>query len=386
MTDLDSTTALICAVLRGEAPAWPGGVSPDEASRFLAAARFHGVAPLLSEAFRDAAAFGSWPADVIAACRQRALDGAAYELSHRVEIARVLEALATADAGALVLKGGALAYTHYPNPTLRPRADTDLLIRPDRRRETDAALNELGYTKSIANDGDLISHQANWSRTDRFGAEHYLDVHWRINNSPILAKTLSYEELAERSVAIPGLAPRAIGLGSVDSLLFACIHLAGHANAPYYIDGVPHAAGDRLIWLYDIHLLVSAMSPGELEVFVAMARARAVKAISLEAWGTAGARLGTVVPQDVLIEFTTSGPAEASKRYLSGGHAQQMLGDFLALDNWRARSRWLTQQVLPSAEYMHVKYRESATTWLPLLYVRRGIAAIWRVLSRTRAG
>ena len=62
-------------------------------------------------------------------CPARELKGeSAIELLRKHELVRVLEALARAEVATLLLKGTALAYSLYPAPTLRPRADTDVLI------------------------------------------------------------------------------------------------------------------------------------------------------------------------------------------------------------------------------------------------------------------
>ncbi len=44
------------------------------------------------------------------------------------ELVAVLAALAEAGVETLLLKGTPLAYTHYPEPALRTRCDTDVLI------------------------------------------------------------------------------------------------------------------------------------------------------------------------------------------------------------------------------------------------------------------
>ncbi len=87
----------------------------------------------------------------------------------------------------------------------------------------------------------------------------------------MLAAALDYGELAARAVPLPALGRNAHAIAPVHALLLACIHRAGHANAPYHVDGIASPEGDRLIWLYDIHLLVGGMSAGELDEFVALA-------------------------------------------------------------------------------------------------------------------
>jgi hypothetical protein len=371
---------LICAVLRQEAAAWNGDDDAAAIALFLDLGRYHGVLPLMDAAFRRRNDAGTWPREILSACGKAARDQAMFELAHRVEIVRVLAALASAGVAPLVLKGAALACSHYPSAPLRPRADTDLLIPPDQRRQTDLALTRLGYAKDAGVEGRFISHQATWSRSDNLGATHHLDIHWRINNSQILAKALDYEELVARAAPLPALGRNARALAPVHALLFACIHRTGHANAPYYVDGIAHLGGDRLIWLYDMHLLVGRMAAADLDDFAALANAKQIKAICAEALLRARACFATPIPSHVIAMLHEPGALEASARYLSGGRARQMLGDFLALERWSDRGGWAKELAFPSAGYMRSKYSDAAGTWLPILYARRALTGMARLI------
>ncbi len=76
------------------------------------------------------------------------------------ELREVLAALAGAGLPVLLLKGAALAYTLYPEPHLRERCDTDLLL-PSRDEAERAwrVLQTLGYQRPNAVSGDLIVHE-----------------------------------------------------------------------------------------------------------------------------------------------------------------------------------------------------------------------------------
>lgn len=126
-------------------------------------------------------------------------------------------------------------------------------------------------------------YQALWSRPDASGGHHYLDVHWRLNNAQVLAQVLAWPELAARSTPLPALGASARALAPVDALLLACIHRAGHAGETAQIGDIVRQGSDRLIWLYDIHLLIGGMSAAELDAFVELAAARQVRAICLNA-------------------------------------------------------------------------------------------------------
>jgi hypothetical protein len=378
---------LLCALLRGEAPAWPA--DPPDVEVFLREARYHGVMPLLDAHFRTwvpaPQVEDRWPDAIRRACRDDALLQSMRELVYRTELASVLAELAKAGIAPLILKGAALAHSHYPSPALRPRGDADLLIPESQLPPTAAVLDRLGYARGQGVTGALISYEANWSRDTAAGITHNLDVHWRINNSQILAKLLTYDELAARAASVPALGPHARALCPVHALLLACMHRAGHANAPYYSDGRAHLGGDRLIWLWDIHLLVTRMSDDELAEFVALATAKRLKAICLDALDACIERFATPVAPSVLAGLAHVGRTEPSARYLSGGRTRQMIGDFLALDGAVQRARWLKELAFPPAEYMRGKYPDAATHWLPVLYARRGLHGLWR-LAAGRAG
>ena len=375
---------LICAIIRHEPTLWIGGADEGAISRFLAAARDHGVLPLLGAAFARGHDFDSWPQKIPAICHASLLVGTLLAAAQRVEVVRVLDALASAGVRPLLLKGIALASRHYPDPALRPRADTDLLIPPNRRDDVARVLAQIGYTESTGIKGDFVSYQSTWSREDERGVASHLDVHWRINNSQILAKLMSYQELAARSVPLPAVGPYARALADVDALLFACIHRTGHANAPYQVPVADEPTGDRLIWLYDIHLLFSRMSAPEQEEFAERAAEKRIRAICRDALQRSAECFGTPIPARVREALGAPSPVEASARYFSGGPLRQMVGDFVALESWRDRRTWLRETAFPPVDYMRRKYPDSPRGWLPLLYARRGWGGIaQRVRSRS---
>jgi hypothetical protein len=377
---MTSAEDLICATLRGEAPEWPDGNDEAAAARFIGSLRFHGMTALFGAALAGSARGEGWPASVAQWCREQNIAQAVVEMSARAELARVLKACAEARIRPLLLKGAALAYSHYPNPVLRPRGDVDLLVPQFARQAAETTLRRLGYVEALQVAGEFASYQAGWSYRDTLGVDHEIDLHWRIHNSQLLSRLLDYEELVSRAQPLPELAPHALAPSPVHALLFACLHRAGHRSAPVYLDGAAHAAGDRLIWLYDVHLLVSRMSADELEEFAALAERKQMRAICRDALLRCVEGFHTRVPGRVLERLSWSGPVEPSERYCSGGRKRQAAEDLLALGSVAARARWLGEQAFPSAAYMHHKYDGSPVSWLPVLYARRLLSGAWKML------
>lgn len=373
---------LICALLRDESAGWPGADAAGEADEFLSRAEYHGVLPLLDDRFRRAVIAGLWPEAIRQRCRADALSWVAWDLAHRHQVARLLARLRDSGVTPLVLKGGALAYTLYQHPGLRPRGDIDILIARADKGRSEKALCDLGYARHGVSMGEAIAQESTWNLVDHLGASHDVDLHWRANNSPRLAKLLGYEEMTADAIGVPELGPDAFTPRPVHALLFACIHRAGHAHAPIFMNGVRHSAKERLIWLYDIHLLASRMTTAELEEIVALALQKRMTGIVLEALAQCEVCFRFEFPPGMASELSRSNANEPSARFLGGGRMRQMAGDLLALDGVGTRLRWLREFAFPSAEYMRKKYPEAIPTWLLLLYARRAFEGVFKLWGR----
>jgi hypothetical protein len=367
----------MCALLRGESVAWPTSKDSEFDARFRDYADYHGVAPLLSRQ----ASLTPPCADRVnePRCLARELkDDAAIELARKHELVRVLSALAESGVTALLLKGAALAYSIYPSPALRPRVDTDLLIRSADRQVTARTLSELGYEKPNAISGERVTYQCGYVMRDRFGIDHVLDMHWRINNTQLFSRALDYEELSARSVPLAALGEHARGLARADALLLACMHRAHHLHSPYWVDGVPNSGGDRLIWLYDIHLLIDAMSPAELAEFARLAEDKRMRAICSDGLLRARGCFGTRIPEEILLSMARAGTTELSAAHLRAGGMWHLLTELRSLPRWKDRITLLAEHLFPPQDYMLEKYAVSNRAWLPMLYLQRGIYGAWK--------
>src|SRR5262249_30661127 len=140
----DDTATLVATVLRGDMSSLPRVKDDAGASAFLEAAAHHDVEPLLRRVLQANDGWSMMPSLIQTALDARARREAAVEGLRYREVTRVLGSLRKAGVTALVLKGGALAYTHYPAPYLRPRGDTDLLVKPEDRAKAREALGDLG--------------------------------------------------------------------------------------------------------------------------------------------------------------------------------------------------------------------------------------------------
>jgi hypothetical protein len=356
--------SLICSILRGERVRWP---EDADAGAFLALAQEHGAQPLLYYSLRQSGMLAEWPQPIADALKAELVRQVTRDLLSERELPRVLEALASAGVQPLLLKGTPLSVTHYPEAGLRPRTDTDLLIDREQLPALEAALVPLGYAAANAVSGDLVSHQR------MYEGRLTLDVHWKLFNPALLAGLLPLQELRERAVAVPQLGPRARALCPAHALLHACIHRAGH-----------HALqSDRLIWLYDIHLLAQAMNAAEFEDFARIAADIGVRTLCLAGLEAARGCFHTNVFEDIArrLLHVPAAASEPSALFLRPGLSRLDLwkSDFRHLRG-RDRLRLVREHLLPPAGYMLRKYNTTSRLALPALYIRRALSGAWRLL------
>ena len=354
---------LLASALRGHPCRWPADGRPELDATVLDAAGWHGISPLLTHCLRRSGPPPGWPASVLAGLTDDARAQAVQEPLVRAELRRVLDALWDSGVRPVVVKGAHLAYSHYSNPCLRPRGDTDLFIEKADREPTRSVLEQLGYRPSAFVSGELVSHQFRYERADSLGLLHAYDVHWKLANQQVFADLLPFDEVADAALPIGRLGIRATGPTSGHALLLACIHRVAH-----------HRNATHLIWLYDMRVLVRSMDDAELEGVAQLARHKQVTAVVADGLDLARARVGARVPSGLLEELRRgSGVAERSAVFLEGGQRKinELFSDLSCLSSWSDRLRLLREHGFPPASYMRDTYGVTGSGALPVLYAYR---------------
>ncbi|MEM6575545.1 MAG: nucleotidyltransferase family protein [Pseudomonadota bacterium] len=277
------------------------------------------------------------------------------------------EALAALEAP-LVLKGAALNTWLYPDPTLRPVGDLDILINSADREAACDALLALGYHPELAVDGDLVMTQQRFTLDNHHGPTCHLDLHWQSSNRSELAAALSYDVLINLSEeASPGLRV----LTPAAAWLHAAAHLLGH-----------HADRPAMKWLLDLHLIWELMSPSQRSHLVALATRRGLAPIASATLELCSETLGTRFSETARHRLL-AGARQRTRHYVSG--RSTLLQDLRALPRFRPRLRYLRQLLFPSRRFMDAR----GFGGHPLGYLRRlagGFAkALTRALDRGRA-
>ena len=358
---------LLTAILRGEATEWPAA-RPDAELRFLESALYHGVEPLVAWRLRGVGAFERWPATIRTGLRSAAARQAMVEELLHDELSDILMRLAETGIHPLVMKGAGLAYTHYVHPCLRPRSDTDLLIRAADTIAAIRVLESRGYARPNRTSGELVSYQSPFVKTDRHGVRHVYDLHWKIANPQLFADFLLFDELEADAIPVVALGTHARTLGHVHALLLACVHRVAH-----------HHDADQLIWLYDIHLLASGIDQRQAHEFARWAADKRVAAICAASVARAQQEFNTGLDVELLDKLRATGD-EPSRGYLRHRRRQVeiLASDLGALPRWRSRLQLLRELAFPPAPYMLDTYGVSSLALLPPLYIHRLVRGIGR--------
>lgn len=343
-------------------PRRPAPTRPATWDRWCALARSQGVMTLLL-ARRPRHGKGGSEALRAAAVR---------DLLQTEEDRRVLSALGDAGLRPLVLKGAALAHWLYPEPWLRPREDTDLLLPADEYDRAGRVLEGLGYRRLPVVDGALVMGQALYHRPDARGGGFVVDLHRRVCNLQAFARRLDHRVLAPRARPLPALGPAARGLAPADALLHACLHLLAH-----------HRDQRRLIWLYDIHLLAAGLDDEGATELARRAREEGLVAVTGRCLREVRDLLHTPLhPRLGALLEAADRRDEPGVRWLDhGGGMRGAWIEFQAAGPWSRRLRWLGQALFPSPAYMRARHPGAPALLLPWLYLRRaarGAARYWR--------
>jgi hypothetical protein len=181
----------------------------DRWARLCSQADYHGVLPAVgANAKRVVAAEGAarLVADgdvaagmekILAEIQRLLIRRAAFSLVIRGQIREMAAAAPAAGVRAAMLKGADFADHLYPDPSLRPFTDLDLLVPREDEAAVEKMLSGLGYTpQETAMKYDSGYGERSWVRRGRH--EGTVEVHWNLVNSPTLRQgvALSWADLA----------------------------------------------------------------------------------------------------------------------------------------------------------------------------------------------
>lgn len=278
---------------------------------------------------------------------------------------------------AIVLKGGALVTTLYPEPALRPMSDLDFLIPQTQFAQADALLRELGYESPVELAENFAPRLTNYRAYMRGGNDPaHLEMHWHLFKSPYYWQRVPIDWFWEHTAATKIQKSPARVLAREAQLLHLAAHFALHHRA------------ERLIWSYDLARFI----------------AREREQLNWDAILDTADRFGLIPPLALALErvaqtWDVCAPPDFTTRLAAQhvnwrdrmaftimnaprGHTRFML-DVLSQPGIGNRARLVWSHLFPSRAYMQERYHVRAGQRIPFFYFWRwadGIQKFFRSL------
>lgn len=351
-------------------------------------ARHQRVAPLLYYQLRGANPPPIIPQIVLHALQQAYHETAARNVLLYGELQRVLKALnhvlptySTTPPQIVVLKGAALANTVYPNMALRPMVDVDVLIPLPYVKAARQAIETMGYRLFEPELSPAISmlHLHWFTFCHPHDPQLQIDLHWQLIArdhewfAPSLdwfwshseCWTVPYGAQSEDCRQPPTSTARWLKPGA--HLLYLAAHLA-----------IRHTAEEpRLLWYYDIHLLITGYGPS-IDWPDLVHRARefhwiAALAVALQ---ETQRHFGTPMPPQVMQELQCIDDPHAytlvrHSKDVPQTRSMSVWKELLSMTT-RARFQFIYAHILPTRDYLRWRYPLNLPGWLwPLYYPYR---------------
>lgn len=389
MQSVDST---ICTVLVD--PLLPidwGAYTAAEWQSFASTAQADGVVPLLCTMWATV----GWPTAVPHVV-QHQLQQQHYQSTAQTgvilhELDRMLGVLAPA-LPVVVLKGADLATTLYAQASLRPMHDIDLLVRREDFALAMQLVQQLGYQLVPQTTAPWIDESLAYNAALCGGPDGrvILEIHWCLivgaadKRSPAMQwfwqQTEEWRPKHQPQIRQAGASPRAtvLQLSRIAQLLYLAAHLV-----------LQHGQGQqRLIWLYDIHLLITHEHQLDWDIILEQAKTWGWSAALYTVLKATQARFATPIPPGLLdaLYLQTDAQSRAYVQRKSATRQTIATNLWLALLSvaWATRLRILWQAVFPRPDFIRGAYEAQLGRLWPLGYLLRWLHIAHSIMDSGR--
>jgi len=349
-------------------------VSPAQWANIVRAAQQHGLASVLHNALCATGNFEKLDSDSRQPLERARWQTTAANWNAYCELERLLRLFAPAQIPVVLLKGSALALTLYPDMSLRPFSDIDLLIRDSDLLRVRGLLLENGYEpldEMAAGTSLDFAGEQTFSRKMRPPVD--VDLHRHVAVSAAYRRRVPIEWFWERTEAITVNGQRAWQLRPDAQWLQLSLHYAlNHHQA-------------RLIWSYDLALLLNSWG----------------QRMDWQALAATARQFGTLPPLQYALKHVTafwgvSLPADAQSAWAKGQgsprarlifalararepHARAFWDGF-SMPGAKAKAKFFGRHLFPTRAYMRSRYLIRDERAIPLYYVWRVVAGMYQVV------
>jgi hypothetical protein len=364
----DQVLSYLVSILNQEEPFSLPQISNEEWFDLLSYLSHHGIVPLL---YFKVAQFPTElrpPEKIAARMRKVFLISHARYVRMLRQIKEILDAFSEKRIDVLVIKGPALALTTYPEPSTRPFADIDLLVKLDQYLKARHVLTQLGYCSQIRR-FDMFNELFNAEPFchPKDGTKPFeIDIHWSLYQYHGIKRDNDVREFFNRAktVETPGLTFQT--LDPVDALIYAAFHLILH-----------HPDALRLTWISDIAFLASNLSEtDQWENLQKRASALKLCLATQKALELAQMWNGIEIPE-LYQDFTKWPKVTTAEKdeftYVTNKHGPdiRLKGYLASLRTNPEKIKYLLKIAFPDSDLIRMTYPPSKEWLLPWSYVRR---------------
>jgi hypothetical protein len=358
----EQITEWLQGILSSSAPPLPCA-SPNAYGNILQKAEWHGVTSLIYYILNANNKWTNYPDKLRQQFSEKTRQNVVITMLWKQEFLDVHSRLLEAKIPVLLIKGLALSYNLYPAPYLRPFGDVDVLCL-DRETAEKAykIIGETGYKRPNEISGKYIYHLLSCSKHSNTGFNFTLGLHWRVNNLNYFANAFSYGELEATSQSVTELSPAVRTFSYENALLLACLHRVAHT---------PDGKANRLIWLYDIHLLANVLREHQWSTFVDMSIRKNLAGVSVDGLLKSKESLNTCIPDRVIEDLNRHATTDPFHAMQDASRWIFYLRSFQSMPSWNARLCLIKEHLFPSPKYIMDKYHNENILLLPFLYIKR---------------
>jgi hypothetical protein len=200
-------------------------ITPAEWDGILASAVAHTAAPQLFQRLLPESQSGAVPPSVLQCAFVAMVRQKEHVAPLAGEMAAVLGALNAKGITPVLLKGAHLATLIYPDPSHRPMADFDLLVRREELEVAEGSLTAIGYESERTEPIAEIMRKGHHLPPLRNGDARPIELHFTIADSshPV---SIDIDGLWNRSSLVTIHGGQARVFAVEDMLLYICLHAA----------------------------------------------------------------------------------------------------------------------------------------------------------------
>ena len=327
-----------------------------------------GVTPLLRHHLEQAGQLEFLPLGLQMGFQQIDRKHLAADMATQNELLSLLKIFQSHNIDFIMLKGEALSHSIYPMPHLRTKTDIDLLFRS--KAESERASNTLeteGYQRMLSQQGTFVGYQFVYHKQYASGFRMVFDIHNEITNYLWFNRKLRYQYLLENSNFIEIENVKVRVLNTVHALIHACVHR---------ITNKSNDTSDRLIWLYDIHLLSQSLDDTQWQDLLQVCLSKHLSEIVLQGLQVSHETLASSLPSKYIDQLksnaaTCNDPFSKKRRRI-----HMYWSDFILNKGFSNKLTQIRERVFPPVDYMLKRYDLKSRRWVVYYYLKRVIKVI----------